>query len=402
MKKNILILGTVTLFLIASIKIAETKDYQKNEWKGKIEIENGAKVIKNPTDPLYGDIKFALEEDLSIGNQQNENYLFYKVRDIQVGKNGNIYISDSENYRVQCFDKNGNYLLTIGRKGQGPGEFNRPLELQIYDETGKIYVNDGSRKIKIFDRKGNYVNKDIIIEGVLSDFYLDSDRNIWGKFSLPGTNSIKKVNHEGKIVQKLAESPFMFTKKIFSIEKIGNRGNAEGLFITHGYEHDSYISKIDNHTFIYGYSKEYELNIFDKEGNILIKIKKDEPYKKFTKEEKSSIENKIKVGLISKGYPYRGISLRYPKHMPFFYSIFTDCRGRIYVRRNPRERTGNGEGVYDIFCKEGYYLYRATIPSSSYIIRKGYLYTRIENEDTGEELVKRYKIKNWDKIKEEK
>lgn len=375
---------------------------QKVEWKGKIKTENGVKVIKNPKEPLYGEIKFELEEDLSIGNQQDENYLFYKVRDIQVGKNGNIYISDSGNHRVQCFDKNGNYLLTIGRKGEGPGEFNSPFKLQIDDETGNIYINDGFRKIKIFDKEGNYINKNIVAEGMLSGFYLDSDRNIWGKFSSPGSHSIKKVNHEGKVVQKLAESPFMFTRKTLRKETVGNRGFAESLFITHGYEHDSYISKIDYQTFIYGYSKEYELNIFDKEGNILIKIKKDEPYKKFTKEEKSRIENREKVGLISKGYPYQGISFRFPKHMPFFYSIFTDCRGRIYVRRNPRERTGNGERVYDIFSKEGYYLYRATIPSSSYIIKNGYLYTRIVNEDTGEELVKRYKIKNWEDIKEEK
>ncbi len=373
---------------------------QKVEWKGKIEKEKGITVIKNPREPLYGEIKFELEEDLSIGNQKDANYLFYKITDIQVSKNGDIYISDSGNYRVQCFDKNGNYLLTIGRKGQGPGEFNHPFELQIEGETGNIYVNDDLRKIKIFDKEGNYINKDIILEDMLSDFYLDSDRNIWGKFSSPASHSIKKVNHEGKVVQELAESPFMFTKKILSKETVGNRGYAEGLFITHGYEHDSYISKIDNQTFIYGYSKEYELNIFDKEGNILIKIKKDEPYKKFTKEEKSRIEHRIKVGLISDGYPYRGISLRFPKHMPFFYSIFTDCRGRIYVRQNTRKRGENVERVYDIFSKEGYYLYRATIPSRPYIIRNGYLYTCIVNEDTGEELVKRYKIRNWDQIKE--
>ncbi len=47
-------------------------------------------------------------------------------------------------------------------------------------------------------------------------------------------------------------------------------------------------------------------------------------------------------------------------------------------------------------------LYRATIPSRPYVIKNGYLYTRIENEDTGEELVKRYKIKNWEEIKEGK
>jgi hypothetical protein len=38
---------------------------QKPQWKGTIEEENGVKVIKNPNEPLYGEISFNLEEDLS-------------------------------------------------------------------------------------------------------------------------------------------------------------------------------------------------------------------------------------------------------------------------------------------------------------------------------------------------
>jgi hypothetical protein len=389
--KNKTKFALIVLFFSVSIMLVSYGS-QEVEWKGKIEKEKGITVIKNPTEPLHGEIKFVLEEDLNIGNQQDENFLFYRVSNIQVDNHGNIYVLDSGNHRVQCFDKNGNYLLTIGRKGEGPGEFSRPFILQIEDETGNIYVNDSLRKIKIFDKEGNYLNKDIKLEGMIRYFYLDSDRNIWGQFFSIGTNSIKKVDHKGKVVQKLAKSPFVFTRK--------KLGKGRAFAITHGYEHENYISKIDNHTFIYGQSKEYELNIFNKEGNILIKIKKDEPYKKFTKEEKSRIQSRIKTELKSEGYPFRGLSLRFPKLIPFFYSIFTDCRSRIYVRRNPRKRKGNGVGVYDIFSKEGYYLYKASIPTRPYVIKNGYLYTRIVNEDTGEELVRRYKIKNWEKIKE--
>ena len=49
---------------------------QKPQWKGKIEEENGVKVIKNPKEPLYGEITVELEEDLSIGNEEDENYAF--------------------------------------------------------------------------------------------------------------------------------------------------------------------------------------------------------------------------------------------------------------------------------------------------------------------------------------
>ena len=42
------------------------------QWKGTIEEEDGVKVIKNPNEPLYGEITFQLEEDLSIGNEEDE------------------------------------------------------------------------------------------------------------------------------------------------------------------------------------------------------------------------------------------------------------------------------------------------------------------------------------------
>jgi len=45
---------------------------QKTEWKGKIEYENGIKVIKNPEQPLFGEIIFDLEEDLSTGNVERK------------------------------------------------------------------------------------------------------------------------------------------------------------------------------------------------------------------------------------------------------------------------------------------------------------------------------------------
>jgi len=73
--------ASIILFLSASIMLVSCEK-QKAEWKGSIEYEDGVKVIKNPEAPLYGKIKLELEEDLSIGKEDDENYMFYRVRDI--------------------------------------------------------------------------------------------------------------------------------------------------------------------------------------------------------------------------------------------------------------------------------------------------------------------------------
>jgi len=89
---------------------------------------------------LFGEIKFELEEDLSIGSEENENFLFYRAWNIAVDKEGNIYVSDGGNHRIQKFDSDGNHLQTIGRKGQGPGEFESPSNLFL-DFEGNIQLN---------------------------------------------------------------------------------------------------------------------------------------------------------------------------------------------------------------------------------------------------------------------
>jgi hypothetical protein len=47
----------------------------------------------------------------------------------------------SANHRVQKFSPEGIYLMTFGRRGQGPGEFYNPDSIDI-DAQGVLYVMD--------------------------------------------------------------------------------------------------------------------------------------------------------------------------------------------------------------------------------------------------------------------
>jgi len=376
---------------------------QKAEWKGKIETEDGIKVIKNPAEPLYGEIKLELEEDLSIGNEEDENYLFYRARDIQVDTEGNIYVLDSGNHRLQVFDKSGKYLRTIGKRGQGPGEFNSPTRLKLDNETGNIFVTDNMlRKIIIFENEGRYIDKDINLVELLNDFYLDSDRCIWGKFLLPGIESrfIKKITSAGKVEKTLAEIPYYVNRILLSSSKVGNTKYGVGYFFTHGYEYDLFLSEVNNHTFIYGYSKEYELIAVDITGETLFMIRKDESPIKITKSERDRIKDRIKMNIMMKGHLVPDISIKFSDYMPFFYSIITDDKSRIYVRKNPVSRESNTNHEYDVFNKEGRYIYKIHLDHYPEVIKDGYIYTRMTSEETGLEQIKRYRIKNLDKIQE--
>jgi len=377
-KKRIL---TIFLFLSVLILLFSCR-VPKAEWKGTIEEVNGVTVITNPDEPLYGELVFDLEEDLSIGREDDDNYMFFQIIDIKVDGDGNIYVFERGNMRVQKFDRDGNFLCTIGRQGEGPGEYQRPIELLLADQRAIIGVKD-MMKLILFDKDGNYLDKDIPFEKYFHDLVIDSSGTLWGYcYDREGDDEVTadlfkaliKISNEGQIAET-------FDRFHFDLYQERLEGGAV-LSIGTGEEYDLHLSLLGEQNIVYGYSKEYELNVMDLEGNLLTKIKKDEQFKNFTAEERGK-QKRAKL----------------PEYKPFFYSIFTDSEDRIYVRKSSGHRLENIERTFDIFSKDGYYLYRTVCPLAPFAIKDGFFYTRVQNEDTGEVFVKRFRIKNLDKIK---
>jgi sugar lactone lactonase YvrE len=57
-----------------------------------------------------------------------------------VDRNGHLWVS-ATNHRVQQFDRSGRFLQSLGRDGQGPGEFHYPHGLAV-DSRNRLYVVD--------------------------------------------------------------------------------------------------------------------------------------------------------------------------------------------------------------------------------------------------------------------
>jgi DNA-binding beta-propeller fold protein YncE len=89
-----------------------------------------------------------------------EDGRFRQVTDMTWDPAGNTYISDGYiNSRVAKADKNGNWLMSWGERGKQPGEFNTPHNIAA-DAQGNIYVADrGNRRIQVFDGQGKYLRQ---------------------------------------------------------------------------------------------------------------------------------------------------------------------------------------------------------------------------------------------------
>jgi DNA-binding beta-propeller fold protein YncE len=74
---------------------------------------------------------------------------------IAMDAEGNLYVVDTGNYRVQIFDPAGKFVRSIGRLGDNPGTLARPKGIAI-DSEGHIYVVDAAfDNFQIFDKEGH-------------------------------------------------------------------------------------------------------------------------------------------------------------------------------------------------------------------------------------------------------
>lgn len=83
----------------------------------------------------------------------SEGELFHPTS-ISLSPEGDLYVADTSNYRVQRFTVDGKHVQTIGEVGSAPGSFARPKGVAV-DRSGRIYVGDAAfENVQIFDKSG--------------------------------------------------------------------------------------------------------------------------------------------------------------------------------------------------------------------------------------------------------
>ncbi len=74
---------------------------------------------------------------------------------VDLDNQGNIYITDFGQFRIQKFNKNGEFIKSIGGIGRAPGQFARPKGIAI-DRDNRLYAVDAAfENVQIFDSDGN-------------------------------------------------------------------------------------------------------------------------------------------------------------------------------------------------------------------------------------------------------
>lgn len=346
------------------------------------------RVIRNSSDPLYGELKLEMIEEILIRESDtDEAYIYKYLYDMAVDSHFNIYVLDPHLKQIIKYDQTGRYIKKIGRIGQGPGEYISPWGLFI-DGKDNLYVNDNNRALIQYSSDGLF-KKRVKFNSPLADnnFIVDEKGNIYGFFRKIVETEIKKVllklDQSGDVIKKIEE----YKEKNLDIRRAGSGMIIGGL--KHQYSADVFFCHVPQDQLCVGENLNYKFFMYDIEGNLRFTFTKDEKPQSISSDiatlKKRIGKDRMKI-------------YKFPPYKPFFKSLLSDERGRIYVVRVKSIFDKSKSESVDIFNSHGHYLYKATFPYFPQYIRNGFVFA-IDRDEQGKAIIWKLTIKNYDQIR---
>lgn len=327
--------------------------------------EDGVEVVVNHLEP------YKIKGELSHMNLDREFIIDFEKQELaelgmtdilgfDIDSDGKIYFLISRSIKdfIFKFDAKGNFLFSFGRKGQGPGELELPRYF-VVNEMDQIVVTDFDRKKLFFFEK----NGDFIKEIALASNYRMAAPLGNGKIlAMKGSFNKEEGRFEFPIIlcnEDLEEMKVLHPGRHMPNFTFANKVNGLQLYI------DYNVWKISKGLIYVGnYGSGYEFLIYDEEGNLLRKIKKEYQKVKVPDQIKEKIFNWLKNNFAT--FEQVKTKLYFPEFYPPFQFFFLDERGGLYVMTYERGK-GPNDFVYDIFNPDGIFIGRIELENYGFL-----------------------------------
>jgi len=361
-------------------------------------------VISNPKMPQPPDGKpvfMIFEEDLSIGVREGgENCMFGNRVYFNTDAGGNFYVTDWDRKRIQKYDPQGKYLLTIGRPGQGPGEFQNVWRPE-FDNVGNLYVTDiAANRISFFDKVGLFL-KQIKFPPGFSPTLVNSRGLLFGSQTLVEENPDKFTsiyglfNDQFKTVADLQKTVWEPKRSSGSGEEAIVESLANNVSDQAFKANPFYLLGQDDFIW-FGYPEKYEIRVYDPDGRLDRIIQREYDPRPITKKDKERFIAEQEIEFFrflparAKGLKNKVIDrIKFPKNKPAYNSFALMENGWLAV---VIETADNGDTIFDLYDKNGRYIahFQGPVPSEGLFFNNGMAYALKTEDDY--KFIRRYRF----------
>ncbi len=380
MKKSIYLALILSIFLCCAPK------------KEKVEkiMEDGVEVVINHFEPYQ--IKnepttFILKEEFVIDTEREDlaELGIGTISTWDINIDSDIYLASRG--QIFKFDRKGNFVKTIGQKGQGPGDFQSIRELRITNSGELSFYDYRNVKYLFFTADGTFkeerkVTSDTFIHWII---YLDNSNFMIRERQNEPEKGLRKFDYVilDKNFEKIRdlhpsfqiEVPYYKTDKFSLLPyTMSKEISTDKIFVSSNMRED------------------LEIEVYNFRGDLLRKIRKESERLKISREYK---EENIKRWEKSPAWEEWDLKRKhyFPDYFPPFKMFWVDDKERIFVETY-QEGEKPGEVILYIFNSEGIFVGTKSLKEARYRRFKNNRMYCVFRKDSGYEEFVAYEV-SW-------
>ncbi len=333
--------------------------------------DDKVEIVRNPVTPLSPRATIRFLDELKFEGGGDIQRGWSSVHALDADAAGNIFVLDGRENRIQVFDASGRYVKTIGRKGQGPGEFQAPERLLISPQ-GEIFVWDSAR-ISVFSADGRYLRA--FPSSILNEIehcVIDDEGRMFGIRCLimrkPYTRELLRLDPGFKPLKT-------FETYVIPVGDEQSFDPFRPMNMRIGMSREGLV--------VAATQDRYELRYYDADGQLRRIVRKDQERIPVTKRDLDALLKGSPPGFASQ--------LRPSKYYPAWKQFFFDGKGFCYVATFARSTDGD-RPLYDVFDAAGRYRAQIPIPADAVMKIKGDRLYALDFDPDGFPIIRRMRI----------
>ena len=380
-----------------------------------VETIGDTTIVRTLSGSVWG-AEASLVPEVSIGDLEGpDEYLFGRVGSLAVDEARNVYVFDQQSQEVRVFDAAGGHVETLGRRGEGPGEFARAETIAVLPD-GRVLVRDpGNMRVQLFEpdsggteeweyNSGNsYRPGAPLYTDVLGrTFLLTSDES--------RDDIVIVLGADGAHLDTLPEPTMDYERFVVSAQHTTERGTSSVSSVV-PFTARFFWAVHRSGRFLTGLSSDYRIDLARDDGVLRIERAYD-PVPVSDAERAYRRESTVRmIRFTAPDWTWDGPAI--PDHKPVFTELLTGRDGRIWVKlstegervENEDHDPGNpfSEAVtwrestrYDVFEPDGTYL-GAVVPPDDFSTSPDPVFAgdhvwAVTRDELGVERVVRYRI----------